>query len=426
MHSSKMFIAISLVCSWSVMALAQTTLQGGDNINTAFVINSLPFSDTGTTTGYTNDYTGNCGTDTGAPDVVYSFTPTDFTIVMVFLCAGTNFDTRLYIFEDSPDNIIACNDDFCSNQYSEFISGISCLPLEPGHTYYFVIDGYNNYSGHYTFDLTLSPPQAESISGHVFEAGQGPLSGATVRILQDGSPVWEDTTNAEGYYGAMSLEQSLYSVEASKDGYITQISSPVFVTECDHPIVDFVLVRIPPPPIGIISGNVRETDGETPIEGAVVVANPIEGGFIYTDTTSPEGFYTLLDMQTVLYDVTAYKAGFFPQTQYNIQVYSDQTTLVDFQLQDSLILCPYTPGDVNGSGNFNGLDVTYMVGYFKGGPRPAIDCHPYCPNQPDPFYAGGDVNGDCVFNGLDIMYFVIVLKGWAPSLLYCPECPPGL
>jgi hypothetical protein len=35
-------------------------------------------------------------------------------------------------------------------------------------------------------------------------------------------------------------------------------------------------------------------------------------------------------------------------------------------------------GDVNGSCNYNGLDITYGVAYFKGGPDPipCADCPP--------------------------------------------------
>jgi hypothetical protein len=35
-------------------------------------------------------------------------------------------------------------------------------------------------------------------------------------------------------------------------------------------------------------------------------------------------------------------------------------------------------GDVNGSCSYNGLDITYGVAYFKGGPGPTncVDCPP--------------------------------------------------
>jgi hypothetical protein len=47
-------------------------LQGGDNINDATLINSLPYTDSGTTAGYINDYEEMCPFASGsAPDVVY-------------------------------------------------------------------------------------------------------------------------------------------------------------------------------------------------------------------------------------------------------------------------------------------------------------------------------------------------------------------
>jgi hypothetical protein len=83
----------------------------------------------------------------------------------------------------------------------------------------------------------------------------------------------------------------------------------------------------------------------------------------------------------------------------------------------SIALCPYVPGDVNGNGQFNGMDVTYAVVFFKGGHVPPIQCN-MCP-QPIPFYAAGDFNGNCVFNGVDITY---IMHGG--QVRYCPSCPP--
>jgi hypothetical protein len=58
----------------------------------------------------------------------------------------------------------------------------------------------------------------------------------------------------------------------------------------------------------------------------------------------------------------------------------------------------YLPGDANGSGDVNGIDVVYLVNYLKGGPAP----------QP---LLRGDCNGDCATNGLDVVFLVNYLKG---------------
>ncbi len=87
--------------------------------------------------------------------------------------------------------------------------------------------------------------------------------------------------------------------------------------------------------------------------------------------------------------------------------------------------CAYIPGDINGNGIPNGIDVVFGVNYFKGISTPPDNCSPVCPDQPSPFYAAVDVNANCAANGIDITFFVRYLKGQTPSLLYCADCPPA-
>ena len=429
MRFTKMcLIAAASALVWSTVALEQeamknenppVVLQGGDNVNDAYQITEVPFNDLGTTVGYANDYAGNCGQDNGAPDVVYSFTPTYDMVIQAFLCWQSDFDTRLYVFEDNPNTIIACNDDYCSNQQSDFLSAIECLEIFAGHIYYFVIDGYGIAAGDYSLNLTPPPPNV-SISGYVTEYENGPLGGVEIRVLQNGSEVWQDTTLNSGHYDVIYLPPGWYSVEASKPGYITQISDPVEVSICVEARVDFILQREGLPPIGAISGFVRETDGTTPIEGAVVRALQ-EGWEAFRDTTGPEGMYLMPEMQLGIYDIEASKDGYISQTQYDVEVIADQTTYVNFQLVLEQPPCNYIPGDINGNGQANGLDVVYGVNYLKGGPPPpdSCDCQPH-----GMLYVAGDVNGNCQFNGIDITYLVNHFKIWpSPSLLYCPDCP---
>jgi len=96
-----------------------------------------------------------------------------------------------------------------------------------------------------------------------------------------------------------------------------------------------------------------------------------------------------------------------------------QATLVVFSTGPN---CDYVPGDINGNGSANGIDVTYGVTYLKGGASPpyACDCGTY-----GIFFVSGDVNGNCAFNGIDITFFVAYLKGLQPSINYCAACPPS-
>ncbi len=83
--------------------------------------------------------------------------------------------------------------------------------------------------------------------------------------------------------------------------------------------------------------------------------------------------------------------------------------------------CHYAIGDANNSGVFNGLDVTYSVGYFKGGPAPGYTCE--CTTG-HTWFVAGDVNGSCSFNGLDVTYMVSYFKG-GPGAVPCADCPPS-
>jgi parallel beta-helix repeat protein len=83
--------------------------------------------------------------------------------------------------------------------------------------------------------------------------------------------------------------------------------------------------------------------------------------------------------------------------------------------------CIYVVGDANSNEAFNGLDVTYSVAYFKGGPPPHYECECTPGNT---WYVAGDVNQSCTFNGLDVTYMVAYFKGGPPPHP-CPDCPPA-
>jgi hypothetical protein len=82
-------------------------------------------------------------------------------------------------------------------------------------------------------------------------------------------------------------------------------------------------------------------------------------------------------------------------------------------------LCDYIIGDVNNSGGYNGLDVTYGVAYLKGGDLPSYECE--C-TEGSVWYVAGDVNSSCNYNGLDITYGVAYFKGGADPIP-CADCP---
>jgi len=126
--------------------------QGGDTIMDAVSID-LPYSGTGTTSGFSDDYDEVCPySDSTAPDVVYTFTPqADVALVVDML--GSAYDTKIYIY-DGDLNLVDCNDDF----YPDYTSKLEDVLVVAGLTYYLVIDGYGDSFGDYTLEITEFEP----------------------------------------------------------------------------------------------------------------------------------------------------------------------------------------------------------------------------------------------------------------------------
>jgi hypothetical protein len=143
--------------------------QGGDTIDDALVIPSLPYSDSGTTTGFHDDYAGTCIYDNGAPDVVYQLlVPAGIAALDISLC-GSPYDTGLYVL-DAGRVEIACDDDAC-----ELRSRLVNFPVTGGNLYYVIVDGYANSHGTYTLDIEeYVPCVVDAPAGSVFE-GEPPF-----------------------------------------------------------------------------------------------------------------------------------------------------------------------------------------------------------------------------------------------------------
>lgn len=142
---------------------------GGDDIGSATAIGSLPYYDTGNTGGFADDYEEVCPYGSDSPDVVYAYTPAGNESVNISLCnALTDYDTKLFVYENSAGTLVGCNDDACPGYVSEILA----LALTGGNTYYIVIDGYGGDYG--TYDLSVevyeTPPSFECPPGSVAEA----------------------------------------------------------------------------------------------------------------------------------------------------------------------------------------------------------------------------------------------------------------
>lgn len=128
--------------------------QGGETFALATQILAIPYNDVGSTGAALHNYDtnfGGCPAST-ARDVVYRYQPLLPQQVVVELC-GSGYDTKLMVFQDSPATPVACNDDACG-----LSSRVSVL-MNPGNTYYIVVDGFDvNSFGPYTIFVHEDTP----------------------------------------------------------------------------------------------------------------------------------------------------------------------------------------------------------------------------------------------------------------------------
>jgi len=170
-------------------------------------------------------------------------------------------------------------------------------------------------------------------------------------------------------------------------------------------------------------GNKVVNEGET----LIIDVNATDDGNSLTYYTNageilPSSF--TFNSETGIFEYTpAYNDSGIYSVEFNVTdgVLWDEETIT-ITVNDSQTGYDYVPGDVNGNGFANGIDVTYFVSYLKGGPAP-----PFVIETPNGlFYPAADVNGNCAVNGIDVTYFVSYLKGFGSALQYCPDYPPIL
>lgn len=148
---------------------------GGDTIAQATVIAALPYTDTGATCSFVNDYDEICPySGSTSPDVVYSYMPTQAENITVDLCAS-QYDTKVYIYAGGVGNLVACNDD-AGCGYSGYQSKVAGVAVTAGVTYYIVVDGYGGACGTYNMTVSAPPPCVVDCPAGSMPEGETPCS----------------------------------------------------------------------------------------------------------------------------------------------------------------------------------------------------------------------------------------------------------
>jgi hypothetical protein len=125
----------------------------GESFTAPIQVAQLPYEDTRSTCGFRHDVVPSCNPEGGAPDVVYAFRPQVPVCIDIDLCES-GFDTALHVYDGGPESPLACVDDTPCGSGSR-LEGLS---VQPGRTYYVVVDGAEGACGDYVLRLAVCPP----------------------------------------------------------------------------------------------------------------------------------------------------------------------------------------------------------------------------------------------------------------------------
>lgn len=164
--------------AWTSPPAVPQDRVGGDTVDDALLITELPFTDTGNTCGYADDYDAECYQWAEARDVVYSFTPATDIYIDIDMC-GSLYDTKVFVF-DRDLAMVACADDTyyeMDDPCGQWNAALQFLALEGGELYYIVVDGWGADCGHYELSIEMNEPCDIACPGDAILENEPPMQG---------------------------------------------------------------------------------------------------------------------------------------------------------------------------------------------------------------------------------------------------------
>lgn len=367
----------------------------GDNISDPFVVPTVPYSVSGTTVGFADDYHESCPLPAGgAPDVVYSYSPPANQTVSVSLC-GSGFDTKLYIYANAvtPGNPLACNDDYCGNEYLR--SHIHGLSLAAGDTYYIVVDGFSVSSGNYTLDIDSAAPciwgdcSGMTPEGELCAGGQDVYNGGCTNAAEQFQPVEFDAIVCGEIWGdAQARDTDWYRRDVERGRRVrwtvtAEFPVSVFLFDMTGGCAGISGIRLDGHPCETIEFEFATAELE---QLAYVVTTREQ----YSGYACADGPWQYTSQIALLCACACHGDPHQPMANPDscdgVADILDVAALVNIafrnaaHIPDPLPICPFQRGDVDCSGTVTILDVVHLVNTAFRNADPAVEfCLPCAP-----------------------------------------------
>lgn len=189
-----------------------------------------------------------------------------------------------------------------------------------------------------TEDLNLTAnPAATSgtLNGTVTSDGVG-VDTATVKVYDvNDNPVEHTNTNPNGQYIIANLPVGSYKVTAIKDGYLLPLTTPFTIQQNKSTTVDIAITPDPEANLSVVYGIIRTTNGETPLENAVVSlyeSTEPDPTLVITTTTNDRGQYIFGLIPAGDYYISATRLGYYPNQSAIINITTNEFIDSDISL----------------------------------------------------------------------------------------------
>ncbi len=274
---------------------------------------------------------------------------------------------------------------------------------------------------HVSLDLTGGPGGGNLVFGTITTISQSPLSPNIIWVGTDDSRVWITRNGGANWSNVSSALPDRWCTRVTADVFD---SSTAYVTFSGYHEGDLMPHIFKTTNRGVNWSDISGNLAGIPIND--VLPDPAHPGRLYVGTDFGV-YYTQNGGE--LWRVLGDNHPICPV--FDIDLHNGTRKLVSGTHGRSMYTydlnqlegppCNITPGDANGSRQYNGVDIVFGVNYLKGiGEIPPDSCD--CGTR-GWVRAAADANGDCVFNGLDITYGVIFFKGFGSPPQVCPDCP---